>query len=120
MTDTIWTAEAETTNSDEWVLLDEDERKTAETPKTAEMDNDRRFALDKVKKNLFGVRRKLAKTAKKHGIRAGYSEAAEKAIKQLFREKILMGTPFSPVRWDGCGKPTPTSVNILSNSLMHK
>ena len=34
ITDTTWTAEAETTNSDsnEWVLLDEDERKTAETP----------------------------------------------------------------------------------------
>ena len=79
------------------MLLDEDERKTAETPKTAETDNDRRFALDKVKKNLFRVRRKLAK---KHGRRAGYSEAAKKAIKQLFRENINGGAILtSEVRW---------------------
>ena len=102
ITDTTWTAEAETTNSDsdEWVLLDEDERKTAETPKTAETDNDRRVALNKVKKNLFGARRKLAKTAKKHGRRTGYSEAAEKAIKQLFRENINGGAILtSEMRW---------------------
>ena len=99
MTDTTWTAETETTNSDEWVL-DEDERMTAETPKTAETAKDKRVALEKVKRNLFGVRRKLAKTAKKHGRQAGYSKAAEKAINQLFREHINGGAILtSEVRW---------------------
>ena len=114
-------------NCDELVLVDndvdEDERKTSktstpkpaetatpktaefktpksaelETPKTSEMNNERRVALNKVKKNLFGVRGKLGK---KHGRRAGYSKAAEKAIKNLFREHINGGSILtSEVRW---------------------